>query len=272
MAHSSEGSMPQTLADLTGAPLENALPDHVLSPPSLADYGKAEREFCRQYGAMVADFIKPLPPALQEKIALKAAADVHNGSMLFGTALFRSWALSANGLHVLAWLSLQVKHPQLSLSQATILVSAHNNDGIVARLVWDLWGYRSWSAAKEAGSAKYVNWGAIFHRLTGPIKAGGLGFTHEQASALTMPQLLNLLGGDVGRPVTRGEIAASAAAAADAVFDRICATRGLGAEQIGTMTPDQLIALVREEIGDQPIDAAQVMAAAKGYRRPKSGG
>jgi len=260
--------MSSSLADLAGAGLSNVIPGHTLSPPTLADYAKAEREFYRKYAQLIADFIRPLPATVQEKIALRAAADMHDGSFSFGAAAFRSWALSATGLYVLVWLSLQTNHPHLSLDEATKLVNQYNSDGSLAKLVWDLWGYQ---AAGRCSSERLtmVDWGALFRWLTEPHKAGGLRMTHGEASALTLPQLLNLLGEPESRPLSRAEIAGKAAGAAEAIFDRIADQECLSPQQLAALQPTAVLELVRRHIGNAPIDAQQAIAKFKEYATRK---
>ncbi len=253
-----------SLADLTDAALSSAIPGYVLSMPTLADYGKAEREFYRQYAALIAEFIRPLPTAIQEKIALRAAADMHDGSFSFGAPAFRSWALSATGLHVLAWLSLQIRHPRMSLDKATQLVLQYNCDGILAKLIWDLWGYRG-QGRSSPERLTMVDWDAVFRWLTRPHDAGGLRMAHCEASALTLPHLMNLLGEPAGRPVTRTEIAAKTTGAAEAIFDRIADHEGLSPQQLAALEPPRLAELVRRQLGDNPIDTHQTAAMAREY-------
>ena len=69
------------------------------------------------------------------------------------------------------------------------------------------------------------------------------------------------------RSVSQSEIAASADAAADRIFQDIMAAEKLTARQFAGLPGETLVKLVRNRIGDRPIDKARVIELAAAYAK-----
>ena len=248
--------MPNSLAEATAAPAAGGIiPGYVLSSPAFSEFGRAEREFRKLYLEAAADYLKALPGHLQDKVASKPLDDIRDGLLNFGRRAHTAFATSAEGVYILAWISLTVKHPQLKISDAVRLVNENNADNRVSDAVWDLWTYRKPAPTAPAQAADVpIEWDKIIQKLMLAPEQGGHGLTQEQVNAMTPHQAFNLLADHSPKRVSPADIAQAKADARHAMFDRIAAKLGKGPSDLADASIDEWQTWVNEERGGKAGD------------------
>jgi len=129
------------LGDLTAAGNSELLPGHTLSVPRLLEWAEAEQEAQRQYLWAVADAAAALGGTARETMYSRAVDNLKSCPFAFGSAAFDAWATSAGALPFLLWLSLRIKEPRITRTQAAELLVQHDARQIMPAVL-DLWGYR----------------------------------------------------------------------------------------------------------------------------------
>lgn len=135
------------LSELTGAERADVVPGYVLSPLRLVDYGVAEDAFARWHLRRVCRGVKPLPAEAQAKAVGKAVDDVAGGHFTLGMPAFEAAARSARGSMLMLYLSLRVRHPQVTPKMAHELYGT-GDEGKITRALFELLGYGGRSPKK----------------------------------------------------------------------------------------------------------------------------
>ncbi|HEX4056228.1 MAG TPA: hypothetical protein VHX86_18360 [Tepidisphaeraceae bacterium] len=161
------------LKELVGLGDSSAFPGHTLSPPRLIEFAEAEEEAAAQYLRGIAKSAAGLPAAVRDAIHQRAVDNLRVHPFSYGSHAFDQWALSMSAAPFLTWLLLRIKHPKLTLPEASQLLC----DGEYAAkvgTVWSMWGYKP--AKKAAAPA-----------ASGPIAPGTNAPSTGGASSRTSP-------------------------------------------------------------------------------------
>jgi hypothetical protein len=129
------------LKDLVALGESSIFPGHTLSPPRLIEFAEAEEEAASQYLRGIAKAAMALPAGMREALHQRAVDNLRSHPFSYGSAGFDQWALSMSAAPFLAWLLLRIKHPRMTLSEASQLLCEGEYAGKVGA-VWSLWGYK----------------------------------------------------------------------------------------------------------------------------------
>jgi hypothetical protein len=140
-----------TLKDLVALGETTTFPAFTLSPPRLIEFAEAEEEAAAHYLRGIARAAATLPALVRDALHQRAADNLRSHPFSYGSAAFDQWALSMSAAPFLAWLLLRIKHPKLSLPEASQLLC----DGEYAAkvgAVWSMWGYKPAKKATPPGT------------------------------------------------------------------------------------------------------------------------
>ena len=145
------------LKDLVALGDASAFPGHTLSPPRLIEFAEAEEEAASQYLRGIAKASTALPAAMRDALHTRAVDNLRGHPFSYGSLAFDQWALSMSAAPFLTWLLLRIKHPKLTLAEASQLLCEGEYAAKVGA-VWSLWGYKppkkaSPPAASRGGDA-----------------------------------------------------------------------------------------------------------------------
>lgn len=256
------------LSDRTAAGRHDVVPGYILSPPRLREQGVAEDAFARWYIERVERGTRNVAAELRKELLNSAQRDVRDGYFSIGMPGHDAAGLSARGTRLMFWLSLRIKHPQITYPQASELL----DDGEQAKFTaatQELWGYVPGESSTE--ERKPVNWDVLYERLCGPEEVGGLGYSLEAVNDMTMGQVVALLSLDGAKAskasLTPGDVRRVAQKKQHDLFDKICAKRTMTIDQL-CKTPLPIVATyVREIIGDKPVDEKTLAASLESYTK-----
>jgi hypothetical protein len=141
------------LANAVAAGISQPLPGYILSPPRLLEYGEAELEFENDYRANVRETSAHLPVEQQREIVKEAIELIQAGEFALRGKYFDRCCLNPKKLPLLVWLSLRVKHPQITREQIAELLTLENEPD-VTRAVFELWGFDTSGASSGEQSKK----------------------------------------------------------------------------------------------------------------------
>lgn len=130
----------------------DVIPGYILSKPGIKEIGEAEMEFARRYFTTIAAGIVGLPDKLQREIVLDAKNDILYAQFASGGSVYRVWSLARSSLPLLTWLSLRVKHADMSLEKVAKLYVDGDADKIAAA-TWEVWGILPPTATGSAAAA-----------------------------------------------------------------------------------------------------------------------
>ncbi len=148
------------LKELVGLGDASVFPGHILSPPRLIEFAEAEEEAAAQYLRGIAKSASTLPAAIRDGLHQRAVDNLRGHPFSYGSPAFDQWALSMSAAPYLAWLLLRIKHPKLTLPEASQLLCEGEYTGKIGR-IWELWGYKPTKKAVAApASAATVQAGA----------------------------------------------------------------------------------------------------------------
>jgi hypothetical protein len=120
---------------------------HTLCSPRLIEFAEAEEEAASQYLRGIAKAAMVLPAGMREALHARAVDNLRGHPFSYGSLAFDQWALSMSAAPFLAWLLLRIKHPKLTLAEASQLLCEGEYAAKVGA-VWSLWGYKP---PKKAG-------------------------------------------------------------------------------------------------------------------------
>ena len=129
------------LKDLIGLGDSTTFPGHVLSPPRLIEFAEAEEEAAAQYLRGIAKASAALPATVRDALHQRAVDNLRAHPFSYGSAAFDQWALSMSAAPFLTWLLLRIKHPKMTLSEASQLLCEGEYAAKVGA-VWSMWGYK----------------------------------------------------------------------------------------------------------------------------------
>jgi hypothetical protein len=129
------------LKEMVGLGNSSAFPGHTLSPPRLIEFAEAEEEAASHYLRGIAKASVALPAAIREALHQRAVDNLRGHPFSYGSAAFDQWALSMSAAPFLTWLLLRIKHPKLTLAEASQLLCEGEYAAKVGA-VWSLWGYK----------------------------------------------------------------------------------------------------------------------------------
>ncbi|HEY1923271.1 MAG TPA: hypothetical protein VGG44_11025 [Tepidisphaeraceae bacterium] len=129
------------LKELVGLGDASAFPGHVLSPPRLIEFAEAEEEAAAQYLRGIAKSAAALPAVVRDAIHQRAVDNLRGHPFSYGSAAFDQWALSMSAAPFLAWLLLRIRHPKMTLADASQLLCDGEYSGKIGA-IWSLWGYK----------------------------------------------------------------------------------------------------------------------------------
>lgn len=155
------------LKELVGLGDSSTFAGHILSPPRLIEFAEAEEEAAAQYLRGIAKSAAALPAAVRDAIHQRAVDNLRAHPFSYGSHAFDQWALSMSAAPFLTWLLLRIKHPKLTLSEASQLLCDGEYAGKVGA-VWSMWGYKP---AKKA-AAPQANGPAVPGASAAPSTGG----------------------------------------------------------------------------------------------------
>jgi hypothetical protein len=129
------------LKDMVALGDASVFPGHTLSPPRLIEFAEAEEEAASQYLRGIAKASAALPAGMREALHTRAVDNLRGHPFGYGSLAFDQWALSMSAAPFLAWLLLRIKHPKLTLAEASQLLCEGEYAAKVGA-VWSLWGYK----------------------------------------------------------------------------------------------------------------------------------
>jgi hypothetical protein len=135
------GGTMSELKDLTALADTTTFPGYALSPPRLIEFAEAEEEAAAQYLRGIAKAAVGLPAQVRDALHSRAADNLRAHPFSYGSLAFDHWALSMSAAPFLAWLLLRIKHPKLTLPEASQLLCEGEYAAKVGA-VWSLWGYK----------------------------------------------------------------------------------------------------------------------------------
>jgi hypothetical protein len=130
-----------TLKDLVALGDTTTFPGFTLSPPRLIEFAEAEEEAAAQYLRGIARAASTLPTIVRDALHQRAADNLRSHPFSYGSAAFDQWALSMSAAPFLAWLLLRIRHPKLTLPEASQLLCEGEYAAKVGA-VWSMWGYK----------------------------------------------------------------------------------------------------------------------------------
>jgi hypothetical protein len=160
------------LKDLVGLGDSSVFPGHILSPPRLIEFAEAEEEAAAQYLRGIAKAAIALPAELRDALHQRAVDNLRGHPFSYGSAAFDRWALSMSASPFLAWLLLRIKHPKLTLAEASQLLCEGEYAGKVGA-VWSMWGYKPTKKAAAPPAPRASAGNAVPLRASPPQSTGG---------------------------------------------------------------------------------------------------
>lgn len=118
------------LSDLSAAGISDVIPGHILSPLRLQEYGIASKEFAKEFMAIAAASAENLGDIVRDRMISLALAIVAGGSYRYGSQAFDAACKDPTAIPLLLWLSLQIKHPQMSRAEAVAFITPENQPEI----------------------------------------------------------------------------------------------------------------------------------------------
>jgi hypothetical protein len=140
------------LKELVGLGDSGTFPGHTLSPPRLIEFAEAEEEAAAQYLRGIAKASTGLPPVVRDLLHQRAVDNLRSHPFSYGSTAFDQWALSMSAAPFLAWLLLRIKHPKMTLSEASQLLCEGEYAAKVGT-VWSMWGYKPAKKAAPVAEA-----------------------------------------------------------------------------------------------------------------------
>lgn len=128
------------LKELVALGDSTTFPGHILSPPRLIEFAKAEEEAAAQYLRGIAKASLALPATMREALHQRAVDNLRGHPFSYGSPAFDQWALSMSAAPFLAWLLLRIKHPKMTFNEASQLLCEGEYAAKVGA-IWKLWGY-----------------------------------------------------------------------------------------------------------------------------------
>lgn len=155
------------LSDLGDAGRADVIPGYIVSKLRLPDYGLAESAFARWYMSRVvrvacetradphdrAKRVPVFPPAMQEKAIELAQREVGSGWFNFSMPGFDLMAKSSQGLSLILWLSLRIKHPDVTRAKARELMRTADEVRLTEAL-FEAMGFTAVRKKKAANRSK----------------------------------------------------------------------------------------------------------------------
>jgi hypothetical protein len=141
------------LKDLVALGDASVFPGHALSPPRLIEFAEAEEEAASQYLRGIAKASAALPAAMREALHTRAVDNLRGHPFSYGSLAFDQWALSMSASPFLTWLLLRIKHPKLTLAEASQLLCEGEYAAKVG-VVWSLWGYKPQKKVVPVGASR----------------------------------------------------------------------------------------------------------------------
>jgi hypothetical protein len=129
------------LKELVALGDSSVFPGHSLSPPQLIEFAEAEEEAAAQYLRGIAKASLTLPATMREALHQRAVDNLRGHPFSYGSPGFDQWALSMSAAPFLTWLLMRIKHPKMTLAEASQLLSEGEYATKVGA-VWSLWGYK----------------------------------------------------------------------------------------------------------------------------------
>jgi hypothetical protein len=255
------------LSELTAAERTDVLPGYVLSPPRLREHGVAEDSFARWYIERVERGTRRIPSDVRRAMLDIAVKDMRDGYFTVGQPGYDAFALSARGTRLMFWLSLRIKHPQITHKEAGELFDKQADEKSVTDAVFALWGYER--AAKQTERSAPIDWQDITDHLCGPRNLGGREMTLEEMGNLTLNQLMVMMGGSGTKTVGPGYVREKAKLKQREMLARICEMKSLTPAQLGRTSPEVVAAYVRELIGNKPFDMGVLKDSLTEYAKAK---
>ena len=129
------------------------LPGYILSPFSIENFEQAEMEFSRKHLAVTHAAAETATDRIAEMMLRIANNDVANRRFAFDTPGYRACAFSNTSLPFMLWLSLQARHPKITLAEATALIK-DENEGKLRMGIFELQGYKKPAEKEEVDPKK----------------------------------------------------------------------------------------------------------------------
>lgn len=117
----------------------DVIPGFILSKPTFKSRFDAEKEVVTRFMSEYANILSGLPENLVREGLMIGFQEVKYCGLREGAPANLVWMKSTGMLPFLTWLSIKVKHPQVTLEQTCQLFVDYNPDEI-AMATWQLWG------------------------------------------------------------------------------------------------------------------------------------
>ena len=138
------------LKELVGLGDSSTFAGHVLSPPRLIEFAEAEEEAAAQYLRGIAKASAGLAATVRDALHQRAVDNLRGHPFSYGSVAFDQWALSMSAAPFLTWLLLRIKHPKMTLAEASQLLCEGEYAAKVGA-VWSMWGYKPAKKSPQPG-------------------------------------------------------------------------------------------------------------------------
>lgn len=135
------------LSKLTSAGDASALPGYIISPLRLSDFGVLEERFAEWHVRRAERGARRASHDVAADVINKAVERTETGEFTYGMPLFRMRCISSRGMSLILWLSLKIKHPQMTLSQVRDLRNNATNQYALGDAIMAAAGFSEGSPA-----------------------------------------------------------------------------------------------------------------------------
>lgn len=174
---------PNSLAAKVNSPRVDVIPGYSLCTLRLKEMGLLEQEIASDYLRKVYNSLNGQNSPLAITTMQMAMDSIKNGTLKYGMPAYNDYFLSLSSVPFLLFLSLKKYHQNITLEQASALLS-EDNDYLVHQAILELNGYinRAPSTVEDI-----VNRGIDWNMVIGGLRK--LGHTIEAIAELTLPQI-----------------------------------------------------------------------------------
>lgn len=138
-----------SLPQIIGAGNSSALPGYIISPLRFREFGIAEERFAEWHIQRAERGVRRASTDVAQGVINTAIRHTESGAFSYGMPEFRLRCLSSRGLSLILWLSLRIKHPQITFAQAKDLRDGAASQDALTDAVMEAAGFTESSLTNE---------------------------------------------------------------------------------------------------------------------------
>jgi len=142
-----------TLAQLTDAGNSTALPGYIISNLRLSEFGIAEERFAEWHIQRAERGVRRARTDVAQGVITEAIKHTESGAFTYGMPGFGARCLSSRGMVLILWLSLRIKHPQVTLAQSKDLRDGAASQDALTNAIMQAAGFSEPSPPAETAQA-----------------------------------------------------------------------------------------------------------------------